>query len=71
MFGSLDYIYVPASDVDGEAQRYVETLGTELIWKVRRTEPPRPVCGSVSWDRDPALRPPARHECNPRYRVQD
>jgi len=35
MFGSLDYIYVPAVDVDGEARRYVETLGAELIWKVR------------------------------------
>ena len=35
MFGSLDYIYVPAADVDGEAVRYVETLGAELVWKVR------------------------------------
>ena len=35
MFGSLDYIYTPASDVDGEARRYAETLGAELIWKVR------------------------------------
>jgi hypothetical protein len=35
MFGSLDYIYTPAADVDGEVQRYVETLGAELIWKVR------------------------------------
>ena len=35
MFGSLDYIYTPAADVDGEAQRYVETLGAELVWKVR------------------------------------
>jgi hypothetical protein len=35
MFGSLDYIYVPAADVDGEVQRYVQTLGAELIWKVR------------------------------------
>jgi len=35
MFGSLDYIYVPAADVDGEAQRYVDMLGAELVWKVR------------------------------------
>jgi hypothetical protein len=27
VFGSLDYIYVPAVDVDGEALRYVQTLG--------------------------------------------
>jgi hypothetical protein len=35
VFGSLDYIYVPAADVDGEAMRYVQTLGAELVWKVR------------------------------------
>jgi hypothetical protein len=35
VFGSLDYIYVPAADVDAEAQRYSETLGAELTWKVR------------------------------------
>ena len=35
MFGSLDYIYVPAADVDDEALRYVQTLGAELVWKVR------------------------------------
>ena len=35
MFGSLDYIYVPAADVEGETQRYVETLDAELVWKVR------------------------------------
>ena len=35
MFGSLDYIYVPAADVDGEALRYVQILGAELVWKVR------------------------------------
>ena len=35
MFGSLDYIYVPAADVDAEARRYAETLGAELAWKVR------------------------------------
>ena len=35
MFGSLDYIYVPAADVDAEAEFYAGTLGAELIWKVR------------------------------------
>jgi hypothetical protein len=35
VFGSLDYIYVPAANVDGEALRYVQTLGAELVWKVR------------------------------------
>ena len=35
MFGSLDYIYVPAADVDAEAGRHAETLGAELAWKVR------------------------------------
>jgi hypothetical protein len=35
MFGSLDFICVPAADVDAEAQRHVEALGAELVWKVR------------------------------------
>jgi hypothetical protein len=35
VFGSLDYIYLPAADVDDEVVRYVETAGAELIWKVR------------------------------------
>jgi hypothetical protein len=35
VFGSLDYIYVPAADVDAEAERYAGALGAELIWKVR------------------------------------
>jgi hypothetical protein len=35
VFGSLDYIYVPVGDVDGEASRYVQLLGAELVWKVR------------------------------------
>jgi hypothetical protein len=35
MVGSLNYIHVPAAEADGEAQRHVETLGAELIWKVR------------------------------------
>jgi hypothetical protein len=35
VFGSLDYIYLPVADVDGEALRYVQILGAELVWKVR------------------------------------
>ena len=35
VFDSLDYIYVPVADVDGETVRYVQTLGAELVWKVR------------------------------------
>jgi hypothetical protein len=35
VFDSLDYIYVPAADVDGEASRYAEILSAELAWKVR------------------------------------
>ena len=35
VFGSLDYIYLPVADVDGEALRYVQVLGAELVWKVR------------------------------------
>ena len=35
MFGSLDFIYVPTTDVDAEAQRQVDTLGAQLVWKVR------------------------------------
>jgi hypothetical protein len=35
VFGSLDYIYLPTADVDGEVLRYVKTMGAELAWKVR------------------------------------
>jgi hypothetical protein len=35
VFGSPDYVYVPAADVDGEVLRYVQTLSAELVWKVR------------------------------------
>jgi hypothetical protein len=35
VFGSLDYVYVPAADVDAEAGRYARALGAELVWKVR------------------------------------
>jgi len=34
-FLSLDFIYVPTSDVDTTARHYVEVLGAELRWKVR------------------------------------
>jgi hypothetical protein len=34
MFGSLDVIYVPAADVDAQAQWHVDTLGADLVWKV-------------------------------------
>ncbi len=35
VFDSLDYIYVPVADVDGETVGYVQTLGAELVWKAR------------------------------------
>jgi hypothetical protein len=35
MFGSLDFVYVPSADVDAEAQHHVDTLGAQLVWKVR------------------------------------
>ncbi len=35
MFQSLDFVYVPAKDVDAISHRYVEQLDAELVWKVR------------------------------------
>jgi len=35
MYESLDYVYVPAADVEEAARRYVEEFGAELVWKVR------------------------------------
>lgn len=35
MFLSLDFLYVPTSDVDATARAYVELFGAELRWKVR------------------------------------
>jgi len=35
MYESLDYVYVPAADVEDAARRYVEEFGAELVWKVR------------------------------------
>ena len=34
-FLSLDFIYVPTSDVDSTVRHYVEVLGAHLRWKVR------------------------------------
>ena len=38
MFESLDFVYVPTSDVDEAVPRYVEALGAELVWKIRGME---------------------------------
>jgi hypothetical protein len=38
LFESLDFLYVPTQDVDESAKRYVESLGAELVWKVRGME---------------------------------
>jgi len=35
MFRSLDFLYVPCTDVDAEARDHVELRGAELVWKVR------------------------------------
>ena len=48
MFGPLDFIYVPTTDVDADAQHHVDTLGAQLVWKVRGMAPPSPACASVS-----------------------
>jgi hypothetical protein len=34
LFRSLDYLYVPAADVDASAARWAG-LGAELVWKIR------------------------------------
>jgi hypothetical protein len=34
-FESLDFVYVPTEDVDAGVRRYLETLGAELVWKLR------------------------------------
>ncbi len=38
MFGSLDFIYVPAPDIARAVEFYVSVLGGELIWKIRDQE---------------------------------
>jgi predicted enzyme related to lactoylglutathione lyase len=35
MFCSLDFLYVPAADIERAIDFYVQTLGGELIWKIR------------------------------------
>jgi catechol 2,3-dioxygenase-like lactoylglutathione lyase family enzyme len=35
MFRSLDYLYVPTTDVDAAAGWYVDGLGGRLVWRVR------------------------------------
>ena len=35
MFMSLDFVYVPTTDVDRAVDESLETLGAELVWKVR------------------------------------
>lgn len=35
MFLSLDFVYVPTTDVDATAAQYVTTFGADLAWKVR------------------------------------
>lgn len=35
MFGSLDFIYTPTTDVDAAAAHYRDALGAELVFKVR------------------------------------
>jgi hypothetical protein len=34
MFLSLDYLYVPAPDIDAAVHYYTEQLGGELVWKI-------------------------------------
>jgi hypothetical protein len=34
-FGSLDFVYVPTTDVDDAQRHYVDELGAELVWRVR------------------------------------
>jgi catechol 2,3-dioxygenase-like lactoylglutathione lyase family enzyme len=34
MLKSLDYLYVPATDIEAGVRFYVEQLGGELVWKI-------------------------------------
>jgi predicted enzyme related to lactoylglutathione lyase len=34
MFLSLDYLYVPAGDIEAAVRFYTEQLGGELVWKI-------------------------------------
>ena len=35
MLESLDYLYLPAPDIDASIKFYTETLGGDLLWRVR------------------------------------
>jgi catechol 2,3-dioxygenase-like lactoylglutathione lyase family enzyme len=34
MFKSLDFLYVPAPDIESSVRYYTEVLGGELLWKI-------------------------------------
>jgi catechol 2,3-dioxygenase-like lactoylglutathione lyase family enzyme len=34
MFKSLDFLYVPAPDIEASVQYYTQVLGGELLWKI-------------------------------------
>ena len=34
MFKSLDFLYVPAPDIEASVKYYTEVLGGELLWKI-------------------------------------
>jgi predicted enzyme related to lactoylglutathione lyase len=38
MFLSLDYLYVPAGDIEAAVRFYTEQLGGELVWKIHAFE---------------------------------
>ena len=38
MFLSLDYLYVPAGDIEAALRYYTEQLGGELVWKIHAFE---------------------------------
>lgn len=34
MFKSLDFLYVPAPDIESSVKYYVDVLGGQLLWKI-------------------------------------
>lgn len=34
MFKSLDFLYVPAPDIESSVRYYTEVLGGDLLWKI-------------------------------------
>jgi hypothetical protein len=34
MFKSLDFLYVPAPDIEASVKYYTQVLGGELLWKI-------------------------------------